>query len=354
MKRILLFTESLGSGGAERQIAGLAVMLKQRGYHVKVLTYLERRFYEQYLVANEVPFELDTRIIHKFYGLYYLRRQIRYFKPDTVVSFLPASNKRMCIMRLLCHFNLIVSERSHTQRWSIRIKTKYLFYSFADHIVANSFSELENITSHCSWLKDKCCAIPNFIDSEVFRPNINNHKGSNAILCVGRLIPIKNILRLIDALYIIRKKGYLFNLTWIGAQYDKHYLSEVQTKILELDMDNWVVLKDQTDDVQKEYHEADVFCLPSLLEGYPNVLVEAMSCGLPVVCSNVCEMPNIVCDGLNGFLFNPLDTEDMVDAIIRMLLLPQSERKAIGFRNRNKIMENNSISLFADRYISII
>ena len=49
----------------------------------------------------------------------------------------------------------------------------------------------------------------------------------------------------------------------------------------------------------------DAFCLPSFKEGYPNVIVEAMSCELPVLCSKICENPVIVEDNINGFLFDP-------------------------------------------------
>lgn len=53
--------------------------------------------------------------------------------------------------------------------------------------------------------------------------------------------------------------------------------------------------------IEVEYRKADVFCLPSLYEGYPNVVAEAMSCGLPILCSNVCENPYIVEEGAMAF-----------------------------------------------------
>lgn len=56
--KILLFTDSLGAGGAQRQLVGLAVLLKQQGYKVKVCTYFDFDFYKQYLDENGVENEI--------------------------------------------------------------------------------------------------------------------------------------------------------------------------------------------------------------------------------------------------------------------------------------------------------
>lgn len=65
MKRILLITESLGSGGAERQLCGLAVMLTKAGYPCRLVTYIDNQFYEPYLRKNGVDYEFVPELANK-------------------------------------------------------------------------------------------------------------------------------------------------------------------------------------------------------------------------------------------------------------------------------------------------
>lgn len=352
--RILLITENLGSGGAERQLTGLAVLLKQRGYTVKVVTYVEQQFYESFLRENNVDYELRSELWSKKLRIVRLAKLYWQFRPSVIISFLPSVNISVCISRLFYRCKLIVSERSHTMAWNIPVRMRYFLYHIADKIVANSFSEVENICEHVPSLVHKSFAIPNFVDTDKFVPKVGKKNNKVIeILCVGRLISVKNVLLLIEAAKIILLRNSLFRITWVGSQYDKVYLSLVKDKIVELEMQDHFRLLDQTNDVVSLYQEADIFCLPSSFEGYPNVICEAMSCGLPVICSNVCDNPYIVTDGENGYLFS-LDVNDIADKLNKILTISDEERMRIGNRNRIKICENNSENKFIDNYISIL
>jgi teichuronic acid biosynthesis glycosyltransferase TuaC len=63
------------------------------------------------------------------------------------------------------------------------------------------------------------------------------------------------------------------------------------------------------------YNTADIFCLPSSNEGLPNVIVESLLCGTPVVASSVGGIPEIIKDGVNGFLIDPKNPESIVQAL---------------------------------------
>jgi glycosyltransferase involved in cell wall biosynthesis len=73
---------------------------------------------------------------------------------------------------------------------------------------------------------------------------------------------------------------------------------------------------------------SDVLCLPSLNEGLPNVALEAMACGLPVVASRVGGVPEIVHEGVNGFLVAPSDPNALAEAL-RRALATKWDREAI-------------------------
>ena len=93
--------------------------------------------------------------------------------------------------------------------------------------------------------------------------------------------------------------------------------------------------KDKLIDV---YNSCDVFVTPSLADNYPNVLIEALACGLPVVASDIGGIPEIVEDGFNGRLVSPLTSDNFKSAIEDVLL---SENKFDREKIRQRIVENN-------------
>lgn len=355
MKKILLITENLGSGGAERQLVGLAALLTERGFDVTVLTYFANQFYEPFLKEKHIQYIYAPQLLNKWTRVGRLAKIIKKLAPDVVISFLPSVNISVCLTRLLTNYKLIVSERSHTLKFGIKTKLQFLLYHMATHVVANSYSEAQNIAEHFPLLRLKTLAIPNYVDLSRFSPvNLKEKRnGSIRLLCVGRIIPTKNVLRFIEALASVVKEGYKVECKWVGSMYDRVYCEAVKRRIRELDMEKHFILQNQTDDIVNEYHQADIFCLPSLIEGYPNVLVEAMSCGLPVVCSNVFENPRIIRESINGYLFDPKDTNDMSNAIKKCLSLMDTERQSIGRYNRLCITKNNSSEAFVKQYISL-
>ena len=79
-----------------------------------------------------------------------------------------------------------------------------------------------------------------------------------------------------------------------------------------------------------------------------------MSCGLPVICSNVYENPYIVEEGINGFLFNPEKAEDIVKAIRQIINLSPEECRQMGLRNRQLCLERNTEEAFLKAYVELI
>lgn len=354
MKRILCITENLGSGGAERQLTGLAVMLKEAGCKVKFVTYIERQFYEPYLRDNAIDYELIANGRNKLSRLNSIRKILGEFKPDVVISFLPSVNMTMCLFKVLGYkFRLIVSERSHTNTLTAKQRLIFGLYRLADYVVANSYSETENIGKLAPALKPKLKTITNFVDTDKFCPPQNKKEsdGTINILSVGRIIPVKNILNYIRTIKFVIDSGCDIRATWVGTNYDKDYSQQCVALIRELNLENRFIFKPQTENIIEEYQKADIFCLPSFYEGFPNVLCEAMSCGLPIVCSNVCDNPYIVEDCTNGFLFDPYSIEEMTTAIISCI---NADRQKMSKQNRDQSALNFSEKQYVKSYINLL
>lgn len=356
MKRILLITENLGSGGAERQICGLAVMLTKVGYTCRLITYVENQFYEPFLRQNGVDYELVHELWDKRMRVVRVARYVREYKADVVVSYLPSVNVTMCMAKPFFKAKLIVSERNNNTGITYKDRIQFNLYRMADAIVPNSNSQGGFICKNFPFLAKKVHPIINFVDVYRFTPKVTSV--SNDILrvvTVARYTQQKNVISYLRAVRMVKDKKMRVHFDWYG---DKHhnnsYYAQVEKEYQRLDISDYLTLHDPVSHVEEEYRRADVFMLPSLFEGYPNVVAEAMSCGLPVICSNRYENPYIIENGVNGFLFDPENVNDMVDAICKICSLTVEERRLMGQRNRQLCLERNTEEAFLRSYVELI
>ena len=109
-----------------------------------------------------------------------------------------------------------------------------------------------------------------------------------------------------------------------------------------------------TTQIVDHYHSCDVFCLPSLYEGFPNVVCEAMSCSKPIACSNVCDNPDIVQNGVNGLLFDPKQPHKIYQALKQMVDMTYEERMRWGQQSRSIAESLFSQDAFVAKYIQLI
>lgn len=357
--KILCITESIGPGGAERQLTGLAIMLKKSGYEVVVITYYRNEFYKPLLIENGLEYYCNEKALSKIRRLPELSKVISQEAPDIVISYLDGPNFASCLLRLFGQkYKLIVSERNINQnpRLTIRDKIKFSLYKQADYIVSNSNFQTDYIHEHCPKLNSKLHTITNFTDTNVFCPPKEPLNGDSIIcICVGRVVPQKNVHRFIKAISLLKTAGYLLEIRWFG---NIDFSDEYCVKCLELIRINNLQEKfhfvEPTNTIHEEYQKANLFCLPSLHEGYPNVLCEAMSSGLPVICSNISDNPMLIESGINGFLFNPKEENDIVNSFLRFISLSKLEKEQMGIVNRNRAIKVFSKEVFLNKYINLI
>lgn len=356
MKRVLLVTENLGSGGAERQICGLAAMLTKAGYSCRVITYVENQFYEPYLHQKGVDYQLVPELCGKKTRIFKAAKYVRRYKPDVVISFLPSVNKTMCLAKLFFKAKLIVSERNNNTCITRGDRVQFNFYRLANAIVPNSNSQGEFIRKNFPFLASKVHPIINFVDVNRFTPAEQPVQNDVLrIVTVARYTEQKNVLTYIKAIRLVKDMGLKIHFDWFGdKEHHPAYYSEIEKLYLQLNISDYLTLHEPNHTIEAEYRKADVFCLPSLYEGYPNVVAEAMSSGLPILCSNVYENPYIVKEGVNGFLFNPKSAQDIANAIKRMLELSPEQRRGMGSCNRQLCLQRNTEKAFLKSYVKLI
>lgn len=356
-KKIICLIEDLSSGGAERQLSGLAVLLKERGYDVEVWTYYPGEFYLPTLKQAGVKYRYIKEAQSSKSRIPVLYKEVKKAKPDTIIAYLDTACIVACLLKVLgLKFNLIVSERNTTQLLTRKERIKFFMYRFANHIVPNSYTQYELVKKHYPKLESKMTCITNFVDTEKFVPSsIQKEKHDTLnLLTVARLMPQKNILRYIEAIKIVVDQGIKVNVSWFGNDLEDEYSTSCKNLIKKLGLNDSFHFFAAKRNILEEYQSADAFCLPSSYEGFPNVVCEAMCCGLPILCSNVCDNPQIVEHGKNGFLFNPSDSQEIARKIIRLVKLSDKEKNMMRVENREKAISLFSSKTFLDKYVNMI
>jgi glycosyltransferase involved in cell wall biosynthesis len=164
--------------------------------------------------------------------------------------------------------------------------------------------------------------IPNGISINNYGENqsddIYHSNNEKIILYVGTLRSIKGINYLIEAMKIISQNCLNTKLLLVG---DGEERKSLENLVDELDLNQHITFvgRVSNEDVPKYMAASDVFVLPSLSEGFPNVILEAMASGLPIVTTKIRGLPEIVKDGINGFLVEPENPGEIAENVIYLL-----------------------------------
>ena len=355
-KRIICLIEDLGPGGAERQLAYLAMGLRKCGHEVQVWTYYPGDFFLPLLQDSGVVYRFLPEARNRVKRIMVLRRAIKEFNPDVLISYLDTACVVSCVIRLLgVRYKLIVSERNTTQSISLRDRIKFFCYSFADWIVPNSETQGAFLYEHYPKLSRKIRVITNYVDTDKFHPGVYNPSNSILnVIVVARVMPQKNPLSLIYALKLLTGKGISIHVDWFGNTYDEKYKQSCLDLIEKLGLEDVICFKDASQDIYSLYSNYDVFCLPSVYEGFSNVICEAMSCGLPIVCGDVADNARIVKEGENAVVFNPHEITSIAEALESFYNLEPETKASYSKKSRDISVSKFSFNTFINKYLDII
>lgn len=183
-------------------------------------------------------------------------------------------------------------------------------------------------------------------------------RSNNLILSVGRLDPAKGFYDLITACKFLaeRKLDFVCEIYGKGPDYGR-----LRNHIEELGLSLFVHLKGSIPQEQllAQYHRAAIFALPcvkienTLFDGLPNVLVEAMATGLPVITTNISAIPELMEDGKNGYMVSSGDPKSIAQHLM-LLLRDHDLRLRMGHSAREKVVREFDNTKCIDQLIGLI
>lgn len=364
--KILFFIGTLNTGGAERQMTQLAKGLSNRGHKTTVVTVFPGGQYSEFI--QKIP-EIKLFSLWPKRGNFYSVRvyQILYSpiklieytkKTDLCYSMLEISNLIAWIAsRFSGNVNVVWGIRASIMRetWKMALFNKLcaIVSPTVRLVIVNSRKGLENIIKY-GYRPKKVQVIYNGIDVEEFQYDKNVRKNNRQELkildhqpvvgIVGRIIPIKDHPSFIKAVSLVSEKIKDVKILIVGeGQAD--YLNDLHILVEKLGLDDSVIWLSNRVDIVEIYNAMDVLVSSSLSEGFPNVIGEAMACGVPCIVTDVGDSARIVDDPTR--VVRPGDPEMLAAAIIRALRIEKGgkESKAIREKIVNSYSINNLIEL---------
>lgn len=343
--RVTLVISSFSCGGAERAVVLLAEGFFKKGHKVSVVT-LERIETDFYKLPDGVP-RLALNIARKsptlihalwnnIYRLWVLRRTIRASQPDVVISFLHQTNVLTLLALTKTSHPVIVSEQNNPRMYYIYFgslweKLRRVTYPKAARVVSTS----QGVNEYFDWLPPtKRAVIYNPLAAvKDDQSTINLLQGADPdkkwVIAMGRLIYQKGFDILLSAFQQIANRHSDWQLLILG---EGELRSELEVLRENLGLNHQVVLPGLLSNPFSLLKKSKLFVLSSRFEGFGNVLIEAMACGLPVVSTDCPSGPReIIRHEIDGLLVPNEDVSALAAAMDR-LMSDEAERKLLAAR----------------------
>jgi len=368
-KRVALVITRLDRGGSAELTMQLAAGLSQNGYTVLLISgKTVEPFWDPVQYAHDNNFSLQyvnslIRSLHPIRDIVALIQIVnifRKFRPDILHT---NSSKAGLLGRLAGHLCGI--------RKIYHSPHGHIFYGYYNRLISKTFILLEKLVARYTnkilnlteagrrdHITERIARPEKFIVSscgvelEPFQKSpsgniLNPPEDSLSLIWVGRIVPIKNLQMLLDALVIVKQSNIKLHVNIVG---DGELRQEAEDFVRKNNLEMVNFLGYRTD-IPELLAKNDVFILTSINEGFGRVLVEAMVCGLAIIATRVGGVPEIIHHGENGLLIESRNHQQLAESIL-YLGQNRQKRQDIGIKNI-KSAEFYSLNHYINRVLTI-
>ena len=359
--RLTLVIYKMSGGGAQRVLSIIANHFAEKGWGITLMTFDDGSlpsFYKLHpsiqcvplSISRQQPNALSTLLMYLLRPII-LRSAIRKNKPDVVISFIDLANILTLVATVGLRIPVIISERVNPAFhsigcfWSVLRK---MVYRWAACLVVQT-RDVPPFFSTA--IQKKINVIPN----PVLLPagneqNLDKDGSKKILLAMGRLVDQKGFDLLIKAFAKLKSKFPEWQINIWGEGEKKTYLENL---CKELSLQKKVIFKGMNQDNYTVMKQADIFVLSSRYEGFPNVLAEAMACGLPVISFDCPSGPSeMIVDEKNGLLISKINDEELAKGIQR-LMMDESLAKQLG-KEAKKVTDTFSMKKIMNLWEKVI
>lgn len=342
--KILHIIPSLNKGGAERIALDMCVELQRQGHEVKICTFRENNQYT--FLTEQLDYQvLNTRIQLSLWrknrvDVSALQQMIDAFQPDVIHSHLFEAEINLAFCSFPKHTRRVIHFHDNMvqmERFSIKtICSKQLITNYYERRLV--LSNLPNTSVAIAISKDtefyikrvlpsriRTCFQLNAIQLERFQPK-RQKIDSTAIVMIGSFVFKKGQELAIRTLSELKKRRIELQLNLIGDGEMKDELNHLAKELL---VSEQVHFKGLIDFPEQILQQATVYLHTAIYEPFGLVLIEAMACGLPVVCTDGKGNRDLIQEGENGFMIWERDPKLLADKI-QFLLENNEERQRMG------------------------
>lgn len=357
---LAIFVDDLGVGGTQNWLTLLVPALAERGFAMRV--YSMRAISHPAMLDRLAPHArveiIGESRLWAASGLLHLGRELKAWPAHVVQTALPTSDMIGRSLASLCGVPAIFStirgrnvDKPAWQKWLDR-RTAHLAHA----VVFNDRDAVPFAIRHEGVRADQVVYIPNGVPitrssrpAGEIRTELNTPIGARVVATVARLHPSKGQHHLLQAFRTVRECVPDTVLWLVG---DGECRAALEDEARRLGITESVRFAGTRRDVRDILDAVDLFALPSLWEGMPNALMEAMAAGRPVVASDIDAIRELVLHGKTGWMVRPGDSEDLARVLIDALSDPR-RAAAIGEAGQDHVRRHFSLDGMADAYAAL-